>query len=809
MNNRPSGHSKSEILSNALAKITLNPALTAGDFQKAVDIIAREGCRALNVSRLSIWNLDREQNALINCTVHYLDTDLTTKQDIFPLDERPNYLRVLETERLVIIDDMKTNGVLPDLQLNYDDTVFSMVDAPVRVGGELVGAVCIEQQYSSRHWSVEEQNFASSLADFTALAIEATERKRIMDAFDVTNRRFETLMSNLPGMVYQCLNDPPEYMFLFVSDGSYALTGYSPDELVGNSALKFFDMIHPEDFNLIERQNRETLDIGLPLDTTFRIVLRDGTIKWIWERSRVVEYHADGTPMILEGFYTDITEQRRLETAELASKAKGEFLANMSHEIRTPMNAIIGMSELLDREQLSKVSSGYVKNIKSAAKSLLAIINDILDFSKIEAGVIELIEEEYYLNSLINDLSTMIYVRIGNKPIEFIVDDAPDLPYSVVGDITRIRQIAINLLTNAVKFTKTGRILCGLSGRREGDRFFLRVTVQDTGIGIKKSDLIRLFDSFAQLDTKKNRSIEGTGLGLAISKNLAGLMGSDITVTSVYDEGSTFSFEVEQGAPSDKTIVKLANAKNIRVGLCFTDTVKAEVISQKLIAMGAYCEIFTIGQPVFASFTHVIIDYDLFDKFALEMFFGTKVFLAAKNYSLAARKSDGVTIINSPLTSQVLVDALNEETASEESADINNSELDLVEFKNVSVLVVDDNDINLIIAENALLGFSGVSVDLAISGPDAISAVERNHYDLVFMDHMMPEMDGIEATQVIRTMAGKGKDKLPIIALTANAIIGAKEIYIDSGMNDFLSKPMDFDDMKRMMVTWLPKNKII
>ena len=793
-------------LSHALAKITLNPALTSGRFQDAVEMIAKEGCRALNTSRISIWDLDRRRNALINYTVYYLETDELSRQDIFPLDERPNYLRVLETERLVVIDDIKTNQILPDLHANYDETVFSMVDAPVRVDGELVGAICIEHQYSNRYWSVEEQNFASSLADFVALAIEATERKKTMQALDLANRRFETLMSNLPGMVYQCLNNPPDFTFIFVSEGSYALTGYAPEELMGNNAVKFLDMIHPDDVVALERLNQETLAMGLPLDTAFRLIMRDGSIKWVWERSRVLETHPDGTPKTLEGFYTDITEQHRLEAAELASKTKSEFLANMSHEIRTPMNAIIGMTELLSREGLTGEAARYVKHIQSTADSLLGIINDILDFSKVEAGAVELMPDRYYMASFINDIATMIYVRIGDKPIDFIIDDAPDLPARVVGDATRIKQIAVNLLTNAVKFTHEGMIRFGVSCRRQGERAFICYTVEDTGIGIREKDIGRLFDSFAQLDTKKNRAVEGTGLGLAISRRLANLMGGDISVTSWYGQGSVFSFEIEQLDPSPAAIVTLDHPERLHVGLCFSDARKAGVTAEKLRVMGASCACFAPEDDV-SAFTHVFIDYDLYEACDAAALARAATFLAVKNYSLNTRKIGDVHIIHSPLTTHVLADSLNGKETQLDGGEDADTGLETVEFEGVSALVVDDNDINLIIAENALQGFGDIAITLAKSGKEAIAAIESLPFDIVFMDHMMPEMDGVEATQVIRRMPGKGKDALPIIALTANAISGVRELFIDSGMNDFLSKPMDFDELRRVLVAWIPREK--
>jgi PAS domain S-box-containing protein len=501
-------------LSDALARITKTPALTAGILQDAANVIAREGCHALNTHRVGIWRVADKYTVLKSIASYNIVSDAYSVQEDFPLDNRKHYVELLQNERLLIINDAANTDILPNLWETYGPDICALLDAPIRVGGNLVGVVCIEQDRSerfplNREWMMEEQNFASSLADFVALAMESAERWLL-------TRRTETLMSNLPGMVYQCLNDPPNFTFTFVSEGCEKLVGYTPKELVGNHTVKFFDMVHPDDVDGLEKLNAETLSIGLPLETTFRLIMKDGSVKWIWERSRVVEKNPDGTPYLLEGFYTDITEQRRLEAAELANRAKSEFLANMSHEIRTPMNAILGMTDLAIRNFPKESVLEYLGNIKNAGTSLLSIINDILDFSKIEAGAVELFPEKYDIHSLINDIVTMIHMRIGDKPLEFIVHDDPYLPKDFIGDATRIKQIAVNLLTNAVKFTRDGHIALTVEAEPIGDaqgRYKLKFSVEDTGIGIRKEEIPLLFENFSQLDTRKNRGIEGTGLG--------------------------------------------------------------------------------------------------------------------------------------------------------------------------------------------------------------------------------------------------------------------------------------------------------
>lgn len=294
----PNDNNYTRRLSDALARITKSPAMATGILQDAANVIASEGGNALNTHRVGIWRMPNgvDSTHLQSITSYDVLANTYHSQDDFPLDERPQYVQLLASERLIVINDAHTTTVLPNLAETYGPNICSLLDAPIRVGGKLMGVVCIEQDRcldfpDHRDWSNDEQNFASSLADFVALAIEGAERHTLL-------RRTETLMSNLPGMVYQCLNDPPNFTFTFVSEGCNSLIGYRVDELVGNDTVKFFDMVHPEDVDELERLNEVTLSVGLPLETTFRMIMKDGTVKWIWERSRVVEFNEDGTPLL-------------------------------------------------------------------------------------------------------------------------------------------------------------------------------------------------------------------------------------------------------------------------------------------------------------------------------------------------------------------------------------------------------------------------------------------------------------------------------------------------------------------------------
>lgn len=500
--------------------------------------------------------------------------------------------------------------------------------------------------------------------------------------------------------------------------------------------------------------------------------------------------------------------QKNIEI-EKVSHMKSDFLANMSHEIRTPMNAVIGLSELALREEMSRPARDYIHQIKASSKNLLVIINDILDFSKIESGKMDIIEVEYKPMSIFNDLTGIINSRIGSKDIEFTMDITADMPRTLYGDNVRIHQIVLNLLTNAVKFTQQGEVHLKIDFvRGENDTGIIKAEVSDTGIGIKQEDMPKLFNSFQQVDSKRNRNIEGTGLGLAISQQLLRLMGGKISVKSEYTKGSTFFFELPQKiidpAPmvpklekSFKVSVLIENQYIKRQLLRDLDRIGARYVD--LVDAGALedpdIDFFIVGKlffsPVIRDYVKsrpdlqciVLVDYD----------------------SIKAIDLPNARAISKPAYSLSLYNAMG----------INNIDLDETDFENddfsfiapdAHILIVDDNPVNLTVAKGLLEPIK-MNIDTASSAAEAIDMIHHLKYDIIFMDHMMPEVDGVEATHIIRRLV-PSYDDVPIIALTANAIGGAKEMFIREGMNDFIAKPIDIKDALSKLRRWLPKGKI-
>jgi len=634
---------------------------------------------------------------------------------------------------------------------------------------------------------------------------------RLRKHFENQAITLSAIYNTIPDLVF-CMDT--DLKFINCNRSYEIFTGFKESEIIGKNDLEIYANTPNQD--LVQGY----------MDADIRVIEEKRTLSveenaYNAERKNII-LKTTKTPLIQNGVIVgvlgisrDITSYKAAEeAAQAASRTKSNFLAKMSHEIRTPMNAIIGMTELAMRENDLDAVHKHILTVKQAGGHLLSIINDILDFSKIEVGKLEITEEEYSVSSLVNDIISIIRMRVIDSQIRFAVNIDSRIPNSLIGDETRIRQVLLNLLSNAVKYTDKGFVSFTIHGEAGSDNCVtLIIEVMDSGKGIKEEDVKSLFREYSQIEHDKSRNIEGVGLGLAITWNIVKLMGGDIKVYSEYGKGSIFTVTLPQKIGISKPLACVENPDALKVIVYERREIYANSIVSAICDLGVSCILVSSNtelQETLAKekYNFIFISFTLYERNRV------KISQFAKNVKIVLLAEFGeaihekrLSILAMPVYSISIANILN---GIAESFTFSEGSEDIVRFiaPDAKVLVVDDIKTNLKVAQGLLLPYK-LQIDLCTGGKEAIEAILFKQYDIVFMDHKMPDMDGVEATLLIRKMGEEDPyyENVPIIALTANAVAGTREAFLQIGFNDFISKPIDTVKLNSILEKWIPKGK--
>ncbi|MBN2410956.1 PAS domain S-box protein [candidate division KSB1 bacterium] len=674
------------------------------------------------------------------------------------------------------------------------------------------------------------------LKETMLILTEITERKQVEKTLAIEQTLINSLIDNVPDTIY--FKDKKGH-FIKINKAQTKVLGLNrPEDAIGKTDFDFFTREHASDaFN----DEQKIIENGKPLIGKIeKIRHANGEFRWV--SATKIPLVINGETVGIVGISRDITELTEMSNelkqknkqldialakAESATLAKSNFLANMSHEIRTPMNGVIGMTNLLLETELSKEQQEYLETIRNGGNALLVLINDILDFSKIESGKLELENQEFDLRDRIEESLDLQAANATPKGIElaYLIDD--NTPTTMIGDVTRLGQILNNLLSNAVKFTKEGEVIIYISAREISSRYYeYKFAIKDTGIGIPKDRMDRLFKSFSQVDMSTTRKYGGTGLGLAISKRLCELMKGNMWVESQENVGSTFYFTIQTNTapPRPKIIIRSTNSilKDKRVLIVDDNGTNRRILtlltqSWKMLSMEAASAVEALnlinkGTP----FDVAILDMQMPEMDGLELAKEIRKIPATKLLPLIMLSSIGwqekyfqksglnfAGIMTKPVKHNMLYNTLiSIFKGKTDNIDYNvnrKNSIDpqMAKWLPLKILVAEDNVINqkLILR---LLKKMGYDADIVSNGIEVLIALERKIYNVILMDVQMPEMDGLETTRIICKKIDR--DKRPqIIAMTANAMQGDKEKCIEAGMNDYISKPINVNELLKVL----------
>ena len=819
-----------------LLELATNADLFRGDLSDAFHVITRVASQSLRVVRASIWFFT-DAHAAIRCADLFEQTTETHTSGIeLPAAAFPRYFEALATEDVIVANQAQTDPTTSEFAASYllPLGITSMLDVPIRSEGKMVGVICYEHIGPARIWAAEEKQFALSVANTVSLALEAADRQQAQQALRTSETRLSMTVKGAQigvwdwNLMTNTVYYSPEWKLQL---------GYENHE-VDNTFQEWESRVHPDDLP----HAREIIDAYLNNHTTsyefeHRLRHKDGSYRWILTRGALFEDSAALTKRLV-GIHIDLSDQKQAEdalhrakdAAEAASVAKSQFLANMSHEIRTPMNGVLGLAALLQQTSLTPKQQRLTDTIVRSGRSLLDIINDILDFSKIEAGKLELEHTDFHLRMLIDDVLELFTAPAHQKHLELVADVADSVPAFVKGDPARLRQILINLIGNAIKFTAQGEVVLSIVSIAEGeDHSVLCFSVKDSGIGITPDALRTIFQPFSQADGSTTRKYGGTGLGLAIAKQLVTFMGGEIWAESQMGSGATFLFTVhlahshlgntgaldsKQALPNQRALV-VDDSPTARLTL--DRQLRSWGVTSTVAASGAAAvQLLTNAVQDGLPYDTVVLDLEMPGMNGLDTVRAIRdtlrhhhprvILMTPVERVDAAEDHSGLiaATLTKPVRPSDLHRALSGQTVAVPASPHRSTQQEgAAAPRHYSILLAEDNAVNQEVTLGMLevLGFTATAVE---NGRRAIDLLASQPYSMILMDCQMPEMDGFEATRAIRRQEQNTGTRVPIVALTAHALQGDRKLCLEAGMDDYLSKPFTIEQLQRVLDRWLP-----
>ncbi len=851
----------------AFVRLVTHPAIAAGDIRTTACEVSDLAASALQVDRASVWLLD-EAGDRLSCLSLHEDGRQVPPPEALATAAHPRYFAALASGSAVDASDVLSDPRTEELVDGYMRPlgIVSMLDTAVRLGGRVVGVVCLEHKGAQRTWTPDEVTFAANLADQVAQALVARERALSEEALRRSERNYHEIFDAANDAIF--IHDPADGRIIDVNAKTCQMYGYTREEILAGESIVLSTGEPPYTMETARRLMQAAAE-GRPQLFEWQARRSSGDVFWVEVNLRRADI---GDRPKLLAVVRDISERKRAEqellqakeAAEASSRAKSEFLANMSHEIRTPMNGIIGMAGLLLDSDLDRERRGHVEIIWRSGEALLGIINDILDFSKVEAGQLDLEAEPFDLLDLLEQALSPLSLLAASKDLDLALRWDPALPRRVVGDGGRLRQVLVNLVNNALKFTERGHVVLAaeLVERRPGGdgdpgRARLRLSIADTGIGIPSEKLPHVFEKFTQVDASTTRRHGGTGLGLAISKQLVELMGGQVMAESRPGRGSTFTCEVELAlAPDgcDRPVLRLPAGWRVLAAL--RGGALGGILRDAVEAAGGRCDLAESPAAVPDLLARAAADGDPYRAVMVDSWLpGERPHDLCERVE-AARRDTGARLIRladpGALTSRhecsVTFDALVERTlppsqlaralagdepattdaavpactcshargraggtsscacaaAGRQRSHPHAAACDAT--LSARILLAEDNPFNQKVAV-LMLRRLGCEVDIAADGLEALRMLAAGSYDLVLMDCQMPGKDGYETALEIRRREAPGGERIPIVALTAHAMSGDRDRCLASGMDDYISKPVDMESLTTVLRRWLGERR--